>query len=77
MENQEMICSSVQPQPNNPIQIDNGYNNGGEHNGGIGRVVNLFFIKEIIRSGALISKKSMLHFFIKFIAIPQNYLLKK
>lgn len=27
MENQEMICSSVQPQPNNPIQIDNGYNN--------------------------------------------------
>ena len=34
MENQEMICSSVQPQPNNPIQIDNGYNNGGEHNGG-------------------------------------------
>jgi hypothetical protein len=35
-------------------------------------VVNLHFIKEIIRSGALISKKSMLHFFIIFIAIPQT-----
>jgi hypothetical protein len=35
-------------------------------------VVNLYFIKEIIRSGALISKKSMLHFFIIFITIPQT-----
>ncbi|WP_315313839.1 hypothetical protein, partial [Prevotella pallens] len=34
MENQEMICSSVQPNPSSSIQTDNGYNNGGEHNGG-------------------------------------------
>lgn len=34
MENQEMICSSVQPKQNGSIQTDNGYNNGGEHNGG-------------------------------------------
>ena len=33
MENQEMICSSVQPKQNGSIQTDNGYNNGGEHNG--------------------------------------------
>ncbi|WP_455106131.1 hypothetical protein [Prevotella pallens] len=34
MENQEMICSSVQPEPNSPIQTDNTYTPGGEHNGG-------------------------------------------
>ena len=34
MENQEMICSSVQPKPSSPIQTDNNYGNGGEHNGG-------------------------------------------
>lgn len=34
VETEGMICSSVQPQPNNPIQTDNGYNNGGEHDGG-------------------------------------------
>lgn len=34
MENQEMICSSVQPKPSSPIQVDNNYGNGGEHNGG-------------------------------------------
>lgn len=34
MENQEMICSSVQPNPSSSIQVDNNYGNGGEHNGG-------------------------------------------
>lgn len=34
MENQEMICSSVQPNPSSPIQADNSYTPGGEHNGG-------------------------------------------
>lgn len=34
VENVGMICSSVQPKPSNPIQTDNSYNNGGEHNGG-------------------------------------------
>lgn len=34
MENQEMICSSVQPKPSSPIQTDNSYTPGGEHNGG-------------------------------------------
>lgn len=34
MENQEMICSSVQPESSNPIQTDNSYTPGGEHNGG-------------------------------------------
>jgi hypothetical protein len=34
VENVGMICSSVQPQPSNPIQTDNSYGNGGEHNGG-------------------------------------------
>jgi hypothetical protein len=34
VENVSMICSSVQPKPSNPIQTDNSYNNGGEHNGG-------------------------------------------
>ena len=34
VETEGMICSSVQPNPSSPIQTDNGYNNGGEHNGG-------------------------------------------
>lgn len=34
MENQEMICSSVQPEPNSPIKTNDSYDNGGEHNGG-------------------------------------------
>lgn len=34
MENQEMICSSVQPNPSSSIQTDNSYTPGGEHNGG-------------------------------------------
>lgn len=34
MENQEMICSSVQPNPSSSIQTDSSYGNGGEHNGG-------------------------------------------
>ncbi|MBF1504459.1 hypothetical protein [Prevotella pallens] len=34
MENQEMICSSVQPKQNGSIQTDNSYTPGGEHNGG-------------------------------------------
>jgi hypothetical protein len=34
VETEGMICSSVQPQPSNPIQTDNSYGNGGEHNGG-------------------------------------------
>ena len=32
--NQEMICSSVQPNPSSSIQTDNSYTPGGEHNGG-------------------------------------------
>lgn len=34
VENEGMICSSVQPNPSGPIQTNNGYDNGGEHNGG-------------------------------------------
>lgn len=34
MENQEMICSSVQPEPSGSIQTDSSYTPGGEHNGG-------------------------------------------
>lgn len=34
VENVGMICSSVQPKPSSPIQTDNSYGNGGEHNGG-------------------------------------------
>lgn len=34
VETEGMICSSVQPNPSSSIQTDNGYNNGGEHNGG-------------------------------------------
>ena len=34
VENVGMICSSVQPNPNSPIQTDNSYTPGGEHNGG-------------------------------------------
>ena len=26
--------TTVQPKPSSPIQTDNSYNNGGEHNGG-------------------------------------------
>ena len=35
VENVGMICSSVQPDPNSPIQTDNSYTPGGEHNGGL------------------------------------------
>ena len=34
VETEGMICSSVQPNPSSPIQTDNNYGNGGEHNGG-------------------------------------------
>ena len=34
IENVGMICSSVQPDSSKPIQTDNSYNNGGEHNDG-------------------------------------------
>ncbi|WP_315331945.1 hypothetical protein [Prevotella histicola] len=34
VENVGMICSSVQPNPSSPIQTDNSYTPGGEHNGG-------------------------------------------
>ena len=34
VENVGMICSSVQPTPSSPIQTDNSYTPGGEHNGG-------------------------------------------
>ena len=34
VENVGMICSSVQPNPSSPIQTDNSYNNGNEHDGG-------------------------------------------
>ena len=34
VETEGMICSSVQPNPSSPIQVDNNYGNGGEHNGG-------------------------------------------
>ena len=34
VETEGMICSSVQPKPSSPIQTDNNYGNGGEHNGG-------------------------------------------
>ena len=34
VENVGMICSSVQPNPSSPIQTDNSYGNGSEHNGG-------------------------------------------
>lgn len=34
VENVGMICSSVQPAPNSPIQTNNDYTSGGEHNGG-------------------------------------------
>ena len=34
VETEGMICSSVQPNPSSPIQTDNSYTPGGEHNGG-------------------------------------------
>ena len=34
VETEGMICSSVQPNPSSPIQTDNIYTLGGEHDGG-------------------------------------------
>lgn len=34
VETEGMICSSVQPNPSSPIQTDNSYTHGGEHDGG-------------------------------------------
>lgn len=34
VETEGMICSSVHPNPSSPIQTDNSYTPGGEHDGG-------------------------------------------
>lgn len=73
VENVSMICSSVQPKPSNPIQTDNSYNNGGEHNGGSEEWQAIFDKRNYKEGGALDFYTCQCSTFF-IILLPKNFL---
>jgi len=74
MENQEMICSSVQPKQNGSIQTDNGYNNGTYVNINKNDVEHLlFFITRFIN---IINDKALKKFDKQLSDVSDKYGLK-